>query len=85
MDFNLKCIDEQSLTTLNQTIPFPVLIFNQDGPLYFDKKVELMFCSENYNISYVDIYHSFNDAFQPKRKELILLNPKLENLVGYNR
>lgn len=80
MDFNLKCIDEQSLTTLNQTIPFPVLIFNQDGPLYFDKKVELMFCSENYNISYVDIYHSFHDAYKPKRVELILLNPKLEKI-----
>ena len=28
MDFNLKCIDDTILNTLNQTIPFPVLIFN---------------------------------------------------------
>jgi len=80
MDFNLKCIDENTLTTLNQTIPFPVLIFNQDGPLYFDEKVEEMLCKENYNISYIDIFHSFHDAYKPKRVELILLNPKLEKI-----
>ena len=86
MDFNLKCIDDTILNTLNQTIPFPVLIFNQEGPLYFDDKVKELICNENYNISYIDIYHNFHDAYKPRHVELILLKPKLEkiwlNIIG---
>lgn len=86
MDFNLKCIDDTILNTLNQVVPFPVLIFNQDGPLYYDDKVKELMCNENYNISYVDIFHNFHDAYKPKHIELILLNPKLEkvwlNIIG---
>ena len=77
MDFNLKCIDDNILNTLNQTIPFPVLIFNQEGPLYFDEKVKELLCNENYNVSYIDIYHNFHDAYKPRHIELILLNPTL--------
>ena len=86
MDFNLKCIDDTILNTLNQVVPFPVLIFNQDGPLYYDDKVKELMCNENYNISYIDIFHNFHDAYKPKHIELVLLNPKLEkvwlNIIG---
>lgn len=86
MDFNLKCIDDTILNTLNQVIPFPVLIFNQEGPLYFDEKVKELLCNENYNVSYIDIYHNFHDAYKPRHIELIFLNPKLEkiwlNIIG---
>ena len=80
MNFNLKCIDEHTLNTLTHKVPFPVLILNQDGPLYYDDKVKKMLCEENYNISYIDLFHSFNDAHKTKRMELILLNPKLEKV-----
>lgn len=86
MDSNLKCIEDITLHTLNQIIPFPVVIFNHDGLMYSDDKANELLYSENYNISYSDIYNSFNDAYKPKYKELILLNPKLEkvwlNVVG---
>ena len=78
MNFNLKCIDEHTLQTLTQTIPFPILIFNQNGPLFCDDKVKELLCNENYNISYEDIFQSFKDAVKPINKEIIILNPKLE-------
>lgn len=80
MNFNLKIIDEQILKTLTLNIPFPVLIFNQDGPLFYDDKVKEILCDQKYDISYIDIYHSFLHARKPVHKEIILLNPKLEKV-----
>lgn len=86
MNLNIKVIDELTLQTLIQTIPFPIIIFNQDGPLFYDDKVKDILCEQDYDISYIDIYHSFLDANKPMHKEIILLNPKLEknwlNTVG---
>lgn len=86
MDFNLKSIKDQTLNTLSQMIPFPIFILNQVELVYSDNKANELLFSENYNISYSDIYQSFSDAYKPTKKELILLNPSLEkvwiNVVG---
>jgi len=80
MNLNIKKIDDITLQMLNQIIPFPVIIFNHSGPLYFDDKSRELLCGENYDISYLDIYHNFKEAYTPTKKELILLNPKLEKI-----
>lgn len=80
MSVNLKCIDDQTLLTLTQTIPFPIVIFNQDGPLFYDDKAKELLCNQNFNISYIDLHHNFKEAKKPLRRDLILLNPKLEKV-----
>jgi hypothetical protein len=73
MNVNLKCIDDQTLQTLTQTIPFPIVIFNQEGPLFYDDKAKDLLCDQNYDISYIDLYHSFKEATKPLRKRFNII------------
>jgi diguanylate cyclase (GGDEF)-like protein len=80
MNVNFKCIDDQPLQTLTQTIPFPIVIFNQERLLFYDDKAKKLLCDQNYDVSYIDLFHSFKNAKEPLRRDLILLNPKLEKI-----
>ena len=74
----IRSLDASSIEALLINVPFPMAIFNHERFLVLNAKAQAFFENDLYDISIPDLYHLFHLTQSPIKKEIVLLDRKLE-------
>lgn len=74
----LRNLDESTVDILLKNVPFPMAIFNKERVLFLNFKAKSFLENNQYDVSIPDLYHLFLSAHPSLKKEIVLLDHKLE-------